>query len=418
MDELISVIILTYNQEKYIQDTIRSVIDQDYPYLELVILDDCSTDSTEKKIYEMNEELRKRFVRFVFIKNKNNTGNMSKNCNTLLNELHGEYFKILGGDDMLTSDSCKKSLEVLIKNGIKYDVVFSDAYIIGPEHNYLDIRTNTGDYQKIKNSNDGESNVVNHLLFCNPFICIGALCRTNSVREVGGYDERTIIEDYQMWIRMALKGKRFAVTHEPLAFYRRTDSSISNLLPLDNQRREKISKFTYQVFKTISIFEEELNEIDFKKAMIHKVIWTMTNQCMYGEVDPVEINGFLHEVGSTLDATDVWSRLKEKCRKWGENYRKIVIYGYGKYGRFFVYLMDASKTRYSQIVDLGYQNICDSRHTICGLHEIQSDTDCVIITPLEYYNEICHTLAERGIGKTIGIKQFLNEFAEEYVLGM
>ena len=49
MDELISVIILTYNQEKYIQDTIRSVIDQDYPYLELVILDDCSTDSTEKK---------------------------------------------------------------------------------------------------------------------------------------------------------------------------------------------------------------------------------------------------------------------------------------------------------------------------------------------------------------------------------
>ena len=418
MDELISVIILTYNQEKYIQDTIRSVIDQDYPNLELLILDDCSTDNTVKRIYEMNEELRKRFIRFVLIENKENTGNMSKNCNMLLNEVHGEYFKMVGGDDMLASDSCKKSLEVMKRNGIQYDVVFSDAYIIGPEHNYSDIMNNSGDYKKIKNSSDGESNVVNHLLFCNPFVCLGVLCRTNSVREVGGYDERTIIEDYQMWIRMALKGKRFAVTHEPLAFYRRTDSSISNLFPLDNKRREKISKFTYQLFKTISIFEEELNEIDFKKAMIHKVIWTMTNQCMYGEVDPVEINGFLHEVGSILDATDIWSRLKEKCRKWGENYRKIVIYGYGKYGRFFVYLMDASKTKYSQIVDLGYQNICDSRYTICGLHEIQSDTDCAIITPLEYYNEICHTLAERGIGKTIGIKQFLNEFVEEYVLGI
>ena len=55
MDELISVIILTYNQEKYIQDTIRSVIDQDYPNLELLILDDCSTDNTVKRIYEMNE---------------------------------------------------------------------------------------------------------------------------------------------------------------------------------------------------------------------------------------------------------------------------------------------------------------------------------------------------------------------------
>lgn len=418
MEELISVIILTYNQEQYIQDTIRSVIDQDYSNLELIILDDCSTDSTVNKIDEMDDVLRQRFVRFVLIENKNNTGNMSKNCNTLLNEVHGEYFKILGGDDMLTSDSCKKSLEVLKGKGTQYDVVFADAYIIGPEHSYSDIRNNTSGYQKIKNSYDGESNVVNHLLFCNPFICIGALCKTNSVRAIGGYDERTIIEDYQMWIRMALKGKRFAVTHTPLSFYRRTDSSISNLLSLDNQRRGKISKFTYQLFKTISIFEEELNEIDFKKAMIHKVIWTMTNQCMYGEVDPVEINGFLHEVGSTLDATDVWSRLKEKCRKWGENYRKIVIYGYGKYGRFFVYLMDASKTRYSQIVDLGYQNICDPGHTICGLHEIQSDTDCVIITPLEYYNEICHTLAERGIGKTIGIKQFLDEFAEEYVLGM
>lgn len=82
------------------------------------------------------------------------------------------------------------------------------------------------------------------------------------------------------------------------------------------------------------------------------------------------------------------------------------------------YQIDSSKTKYSQIVDLGYQKICDSRHTICGLYEMQSDIDCVLITPLEYHNEICHTLAERGIGKTIGIKQFLNEFAEEYVLGI
>lgn len=418
MEELISVSILTYNQEKYIRDTIRSVIEQDYQNLELVILDDCSTDNTVKRISEMRDELDERFVRVEIIENKKNTGNISKNCNVLLNEYRGKYFKILGGDDMLTPDSCRKSIEVARKRGYTCDVVFSDVYIVDEVIKYQDIPDYVQNCKILRNGDIGEKGQLARILTRNPFICIGALCKTESVREVGGYDERTIIEDYQMWIRMALCKKRFVVLHETLALYRRTPSSVSNISTSDNHRMKKEIGFTTQIFRTLALFQNECNKSDFSKAIIYNVIWAMMNQCALGRIDKTIINTMLVDSGLPFDAFDIWRKLIDKCRKWGEKHNNVLVYGYGKYGRFAVYIMDESGTKYVQIVDLCYEKMKESNHVICGLQEIDPDIDCALVTPIDYFDEISKSLLERGIHKTISFAQFLDEFVDEYVLDM
>ena len=68
---LVSIVIPAYNHEKYIKETIKSLINQTYENLELIVIDDGSTDSTFEKLQELKQECEERFVRVVFQKKEN-----------------------------------------------------------------------------------------------------------------------------------------------------------------------------------------------------------------------------------------------------------------------------------------------------------------------------------------------------------
>ena len=68
---LVSIAIPSYNHEIYVQECIRSVIDQDYRNIELIIIDDGSTDNSVEKIEELIPLCKKRFVRFEFLCREN-----------------------------------------------------------------------------------------------------------------------------------------------------------------------------------------------------------------------------------------------------------------------------------------------------------------------------------------------------------
>ena len=110
MTPLISVCIPAYNHEKYVEATIGSILAQDYPRIELIIVDDNSKDQTFDILCSLKEECCKKIERVIIERNEINLGT----CGTLnkLRELSkGDYFLPIASDDILLS----KALSNLIK---------------------------------------------------------------------------------------------------------------------------------------------------------------------------------------------------------------------------------------------------------------------------------------------------------------
>lgn len=94
---LVSILIPAYNHEKYVQECIKSIINQDYPRIELIVIDDGSRDATWTRINEMRVECEKRFVRFV-ARHQENKG--AAETSRRLQELaEGEFVGPIASDD-------------------------------------------------------------------------------------------------------------------------------------------------------------------------------------------------------------------------------------------------------------------------------------------------------------------------------
>lgn len=95
----ISVLISAYNHEKFIQDTIKSIIAQTHKDIELIIIDDGSTDNTFSKMNEMKEECENRFSNVVFL-TQPNTG-AAITTNKIIKYAQGDYCFLMASDDVL-----------------------------------------------------------------------------------------------------------------------------------------------------------------------------------------------------------------------------------------------------------------------------------------------------------------------------
>lgn len=96
--KLISVVIPAYNHEKFVDKTIKSIINQSYDTIELIIIDDGSKDETWKIIQSFQEECEKRFKRVVF-GTQTNHGTCYM-LNKLISLAAGEYIYLIASDDM------------------------------------------------------------------------------------------------------------------------------------------------------------------------------------------------------------------------------------------------------------------------------------------------------------------------------
>ena len=134
---LVSLVVLTYNQEQYIRETLDSVFSQDYNNLEIVISDDCSADRT----YDIIMEYKDRYEgshRLIVNRNKTNMGLVNHYNNVLLNYVHGEYFFGCGGDDVLLSTSVSTSVEKLLN--AKVSSMSFNSYIINEKSERIKVK--------------------------------------------------------------------------------------------------------------------------------------------------------------------------------------------------------------------------------------------------------------------------------------
>ena len=110
MNELVSVIMPSYNTASYIADSIKSVLAQTYNNLELIIVDDCSTDNTDAIVAGFKD------ARIKFFKNIKNSG-AALTRNRALREAKGEWIAFLDSDDLWLPEKLERQIMFMNKNG-------------------------------------------------------------------------------------------------------------------------------------------------------------------------------------------------------------------------------------------------------------------------------------------------------------
>lgn len=105
---LISVIMSTYNEEKYIETSLKSLLNQTFQEFEIIIVDDASTDNTRQLIQGLRDE------RIHLICNEENQG-LTKNLNKALKYVTGKYIARMDGDDIAFSTRFEKQVQYMEK---------------------------------------------------------------------------------------------------------------------------------------------------------------------------------------------------------------------------------------------------------------------------------------------------------------
>jgi glycosyltransferase involved in cell wall biosynthesis len=189
---LISVLIPTYNVEKFIRAAIESVVNQTYSNLEIIVVDDGSTDQT----YSILKEIELLEPRLKLYKNKVNSG-IVKTLNFGLSVSRGEYIVRMDGDDLCDSTKFEKQLRFLLNNK-NVDLVGCDILSIDENDNILN---------HIKTSHSVEC-TKKLLGFISPVLHIW-MCKKEIYTILEGYRDLGGSEDYDFLLRLDALGFKF-----------------------------------------------------------------------------------------------------------------------------------------------------------------------------------------------------------------
>ena len=194
---LVTVGIPNYNYSRYIIGTLKSVDEQNYENIEIIIVDDCSTDNSVNIIeewinaYEGNRKIN-------FIKNKENLG-LTKVCNLVLNNAAGKYFQPLDADDIILPQKISRQVNLLEAN-INAAFIYSNASVIDEKGNILEEDYLTRIHYNKESMPAGK--IHKDLIKFN-FVCLPTvLINTSKAHKVGGFDESLQVQDYYMWLKL------------------------------------------------------------------------------------------------------------------------------------------------------------------------------------------------------------------------
>lgn len=217
-NKLVSVTINAYNSEKYIAETLTSVINQSYKNLQIIVVDDASSDATAEIVKSFDDP---RIELYTLEKN----GHISNANNECYRKVRGEYMVHIDSDDIMLPDLIEKTVGFLEAN-LQYGAVFCRPSIID------------------QNSNDVVDEYLNTIFTCNAktqaeFVRLffdssnhllhpGATIRKSVIDEIGFHDmSLCYLHDFDYWTRLVLKYPIFVI-NEFLIKYRMDTSGNHN----------------------------------------------------------------------------------------------------------------------------------------------------------------------------------------------
>ncbi len=208
MTSLVSIIMPTFNAEKFVSKAITSVQSQTHTNWQLIIVDDCSTDETFKILKHFSKHDNRIEV---FRLEKNSGTGIARNF--ALSKCNGNFIAFLDADDLWKSKKLKIQLDFMAKNKLPFTFSFYET--VNENGNLLG-----------KTITAPQNLTYTKLFFCN---FIGNLTAIYSVDFFGkiAIDPARKRQDWMLWLIILKKIKTAKPVPEPLAFYSIRNNSIS-----------------------------------------------------------------------------------------------------------------------------------------------------------------------------------------------
>ena len=206
---LVSVVMAVHNEEQFLKQAIFSILNQSLNNLELIVVDDYSTDSSPKIIRSIKDN------RLKLLKNSKQLG-LTKSLNKALKIARGEYIARMDADDISTKERLKIQVSYLNKH--------TNIVVVGSWAQYID---KNGNVLKVKKVPLSSVQIKKDIPKYNPFIHPTLVFRADVFKKIGLYDENFYYaQDYDLLLRIAKKYKTANIPKN-LLFYRISSDQIS-----------------------------------------------------------------------------------------------------------------------------------------------------------------------------------------------
>ena len=216
-NELISVVVCSYNNENFVIDCLNSIFEQNYDNIELLISDDCSNDITYELICDWCDKHENRFVNCFHKRNDWNVG-ITKNHNSILKYSKGEYIKILAADDFLLDNALTVESDFL-KNNKDHEIVYGNSLIIS-KNDHFPLK-NINSYKLFYDSIPKSGKSLTKDLLKNCFIAAPTVMyRGDTFKKYGYFREDLNFEDWEYWIRLSKNGLSIGYINDLIVAYR------------------------------------------------------------------------------------------------------------------------------------------------------------------------------------------------------
>lgn len=219
-NQLISVLLPVYNDENNIEESIKSILNQSYKNIELLVIDDASTDNT---LSIVNSIIDKRIRVF---KNETNLG-ITKSLNLIINESKGDLIARQDSDDISLENRLVLQYKALLKGN--FDLVTSRALV--KQNGQVIPRLSFYLPSKFL------------IRFKNPFIHGTLLIKKSVLFEVGLYDENLLYaQDYKLMMSLLQKNYKIKKIKKPLYILNTVDNISSNFKTEQSSYAKQVRK--------------------------------------------------------------------------------------------------------------------------------------------------------------------------------
>ena len=311
MFPLVSFIIPAYNHENYIIDAIDSAIMQTYKNIEIIIIDDGSTDSTWNKICNKKKECESRFVRCVFIRQKNK--GVSSTFNYLCHLAKGKYICSCASDDKYKVPKAIERMVYFLEEHNDYGLVVGDNDIIDENGNECfwtkdreicydkkkAFYSTFSEFLKTYASFDESSFGTYRTLYKSNYIPNGYLFRKSIFNIIEQPSDKSPLEDWFIMLQFS-KYTKFKYINEVLYSYRWHASNT--------------------IKKTSHVFNMEYKTREYEEIILKKIV-NNPKMKLQDDVIDVEKNGILL-------SHHIFCRIFEiqKYKKGNQNIKKILFF--------------------------------------------------------------------------------------------